>query len=84
MRHERSVEKRLIDTFDRVIREDHPNPDRTGCPGDAALRQLAFQPGQFRSESTLDHITHCAPCLDQLKKLRASVPRNKKGEDRHL
>lgn len=77
MHEEGNVEKQLIDAFNRVVHQDHPNPNRVNCPGIAALRELASQPEQFRSTSILAHITHCAPCLDDLKRLRASIQNNR-------
>jgi len=77
MHEEGKVEKQLIDAFNRVVRRDHPNPSRTHCPGVAALRELACQPEELPSASILAHIGHCAPCLDELKGLRASIQNNR-------
>jgi len=77
MREELSLEKQLIDAFDRVVHQDHANPGRANCPGGEALRTLAFEPEGSRSASILAHITHCAPCLDELKELRASIQNNR-------
>jgi hypothetical protein len=73
MRDAARFEKELIDAFGRVVHQDHPNPDRAKCPGKAALRALAFEPESSRSETLLDHLKNCAPCLDELRKLRASI-----------
>lgn len=72
-----NFENELIDAFDRVVHQDHPNPGRANCPGGTVLRELASQPERFRSASTLGHIRHCAPCLDELKRLRASIHNNR-------
>ena len=77
MREEINLEKELIDAFDRVAHQDHPNPSRANCPGIAPLGELASQPEQLRSVSILAHIGHCAPCLDELKGLRASIHNNR-------
>jgi len=77
MHEEGNVEKQLIDAFDRVVHQDHHNPNRVNCPAIAALRELASQPEQLRSVSILAHITLCAPCLDELKELRASIQNNR-------
>ena len=77
MHEEGNVEKQLIDAFNRVVHRDYPNPSRTHCPGIASLRKLASQPEQFRAVSILAHITHCAPCLDELEELRASIQSNR-------
>ena len=68
-----TFEKELIDAFDRVVHEDHPNPNRANCPGEAALRALAFEPDSSRLEGLLNHARNCAPCLDELRRLRASA-----------
>jgi hypothetical protein len=77
MREETNIETQLIDAFNRVAHQDHPNPNRVNCPGIAALRELASQPEQLRSASILAHIGHCAPCVDELKGLRASILNNR-------
>jgi len=73
MREAARFEKELIDAFDRVVHQDHPNPDRANCPREAALRVLAFEPKSFQSETLLDHVRNCAPCLDELRRLRAGA-----------
>jgi len=74
-----NLESELIAAFGRVIHQDHPNPGRTNCPAGAALRDLALQPERFQSTATLAHIRRCAPCLDELKRLRASIHNNNEG-----
>jgi hypothetical protein len=67
----------LIIAFDRAVHEDHPNPERVGCPGRPALATLAKQSGFLRPDSILEHIRNCAACLDELKGLRLA---NKKAQ----
>jgi hypothetical protein len=44
------------------LSEAFPNPERAGCPPDAALRLLAIRP--LRSdESVSGHLTCCSPCF---------------------
>lgn len=44
------------------LSEAFPNPERTGCPPDDALRLLAIRP--LRSdESVGEHLTCCSPCF---------------------
>ncbi len=62
----------LITAFDRAVHEDHPNPERVGCPGRTVLKTLAGRPAAARSESVLEHIRNCAACLDELKELRGA------------
>jgi hypothetical protein len=75
------LEKELIDALDRVVHQDLPNPGRTNCPGGTVLRDLALQPETFRSAATVAHIGRCAPCLDELKRLRASIHNHNNDTD---
>jgi hypothetical protein len=73
-------EKELRETFERIIHEDFPNPQRIGCPGDDALLKLAGGSGQVHPIHLLAHIRQCAPCFDKLKELR-SRSRNRSPQD---
>ena len=64
-----NLENELFDAFDRVVHQDYPNPQRVDCPGRFALQTLAAEPQAAHSASTLAHISQCAPCFDELKKL---------------
>jgi hypothetical protein len=66
----------LIAAFGRQVREEHPNPERVGCPGKPALTTLAEAAGTLRSESILDHVRNCAACLEELKELRLAPKRS--------
>jgi len=37
------LEAEIIDAFDRWIHENHPNPQRIGCPGSWHWRSLSWQ-----------------------------------------
>jgi len=65
-----NLEKELLDAFDRVVHQDHPNPERIDYPGTTVLQKLAAEPVAVQSESILAHIRRCAPCFDELKELR--------------
>jgi hypothetical protein len=58
-----------------AVREDHPNPERVGCPGRPALTMLAEDSAALRSDSVLEHIRKCAACLDELNELRLTIRR---------
>ena len=45
------------------LSEAFPNPERTGCPPDDALRLLATRPLQS-DESVGEHLTCCSPCFN--------------------
>ena len=65
----------LIAAFGRRVQEEHPNPERVGCPGRAALTRLATEPEALGPDSILDHLRQCAACLDELRELRTSIKR---------
>jgi hypothetical protein len=65
----------LMTAFDRAVHEDHPNPERVGCPGRPALTMLAEESMARRSDSVLEHIRNCAACLDEFKELRLTIKR---------
>jgi len=68
----------LITAFDRMVHEDHLNPERAGCPGRPALTALARDSMPLGSDSLLEHIRHCAACLDELKELRLAMKRSRR------
>src|SRR5882672_6098998 len=54
--------RELLDFARSYLPEAFPNPDRQGCPPDAALRSLAFNPNE--SEPTVtEHLAVCSPCF---------------------
>src|SRR5215471_18994414 len=62
-------EEELLEAFDEWIDTAHPNPTREGCPEHSVLMSLIFGTGKFEDESVLDHIGHCAACLDDLQEI---------------
>lgn len=67
----------LIAAFGRRMQEEHPNPERVGCPRKSALRTLAANPEAIGLDSILDHVRQCAACLDELRALRQSGKRSR-------
>ncbi len=63
----------LIAAFARRVHEEHPNPERVGCPGRPVLTILASESATLCSNSILEHVRQCAACLDELKELRLSI-----------
>ncbi len=71
--------------FERVKRQlqdailrDYPNPERKGCPGDAALKELAagpFDEAALESNPHWQHVTHCSECYCEFLEFRADVKR---------
>ena len=70
MDNKQEPEKELIDTFERIVHQDFPNPRRVGCPGRQALLEFALHPANTNLSPLLAHIRQCAPCFDELKELR--------------
>jgi hypothetical protein len=66
------TERELIEFFERVVREDYPNPERVGCPSREVLKQAASSP-MHAAQSILDHIAKCAPCLQEYDRLRRRI-----------
>lgn len=68
--------RRLQSEIQRAILRSYPNPERQGCPGDAAVRNLAANPVSIKVEDETDehgawyHITHCSPCYASFLELR--------------
>jgi hypothetical protein len=64
-----------------AILRDFPNPERTGCPGTAVIRDIAERSVRLEIVESPDweHIIRCSPCyrefLDLNEQLR--VERNK-------
>lgn len=51
---------RLKQQLQDLILKDYPNPERKGCPGDAALKELADHPldQPFENGPHWHHVTH--------------------------
>lgn len=64
--------KELLDFARSYLSEAFPNPDRQGCPPDAALRTLAFNPNE--SEPTVtEHLAVCSPCFQRYSEFLAEL-----------
>lgn len=63
-------ETELTAAFETVIHRDFPNPQRIGCVGHDFLEALAAGREDNQSALALAHIRECAPCFDELKRLR--------------
>jgi hypothetical protein len=63
-----------------AILNNYPNPQRRGCPGDAALKELATGPFDPRIERDprWQHVTHCSECYREFLGFRAEVTRGVK------
>ena len=71
------VQKKLQDS----VLKCYPNPNREGCPGDAAIMELAKRATDVAAldgDDHWEHVTHCSPCYkeylearDKIRKLKA-------------
>jgi hypothetical protein len=74
-------ENELLDFARSYLSEAFPNPDCEGCPPDAALRSLAFNPSE--SEPTVtEHLAVCSPCFRRYSELLAELKSQRAAEER--
>jgi hypothetical protein len=71
------TERELLRAYNRMLHRDYPNPERIGCPGREVLQKMAFSI-QLVTNSMLEHLGQCAPCVDELKELRSRLKIQKK------
>ena len=78
LRHNLEVADELSEAdfkaFHRLVQDmalsAYPNPDRIGCPGHAALEEVASLPLSSRHELSQTHINRCSECLRELLEIR--------------
>jgi hypothetical protein len=84
MKDRRAFEKKdkdLLDFAHSYLSEGFPNPDRQGCPPDAALRSLALSPTE--SEPTVtEHLAACSPCFRRYAELLAQLRSQRAAEEK--
>lgn len=57
-----------------LLAGEMPNPARSGCPGDRALREFAENPGPLRETADLiAHTMQCSPCFQELTRYREQM-----------
>ena len=50
--------------LERTASEDHPNPERKGCPSQETLEALVQNPRQFTmTDPIFEHLQNCSPCF---------------------
>ena len=80
----RAFERRGNDFLDfarSYLSEAFPNPDRQGCPPDAALRSLAFNPTEGEPAVT-EHLAACSPCFRRYRELLTELKAQREQEKR--
>src|SRR6267378_3463100 len=84
MKDRRAFEKKdkdLLDFAHSYLSEGFPNPDRQGCPPDAALRSLALSPTQTEPTVT-EHLAACSPCFRRYSELLAQLKLQRAAEEK--
>ena len=71
--------KDLLDFARSYLSEAFPNPDRQGCPPDAALRSLAFNPTEGEPAVT-EHLAACSPCFRRYGELLSELKSQRENE----
>jgi hypothetical protein len=72
-------EAQPLSWLQEAILRDFPNPERTGCPGTAVIRDIAKRSVRLEivEGADWDHIMRCSPCyrefLDINDKLRTEA-----------
>src|SRR5438309_6766322 len=73
--------RELLDSARSYLSEAFPNPDRQGCPPDAALRSLAFNPIESEPAMT-EHLAACSPCFRRYGELLTELKAQREQEKR--
>lgn len=60
---------RMADAVQQSILRNYPNPNREGCPGETAVREVASR-NMVRKDELWRHITHCSPCYAEFLEFR--------------
>jgi hypothetical protein len=84
MKDRRAFEKKdkdLLDFAHSYLSEAFPNPDRQGCPPDAALRSLALNPVESEP-SVNEHLASCSPCFRRYAELLAQLKLQRAAEEK--
>src|SRR5437867_13421682 len=64
--------EQLKHVLQEAILRNYPNPERKGCPGSSALREVAGQKLPFEDQHW-EHISHCSPCYREFLEFRQDV-----------
>jgi hypothetical protein len=57
--------------LEQTASEDHPNPDRLGCPTTEILTAFARDPKRFDMQDPIfEHLSNCSPCFRFVKDRR--------------
>jgi hypothetical protein len=71
--------KDMLDFARTYLSSAFPNPDREGCPPDAALQSLAFNPKESQPTVT-EHLAACSPCFRRYAEFSAELKSRRDAE----
>lgn len=62
--HEELTQDDVFRLLEQAASEDHPNPERLGCPAPEILRAFAQDPKRFDMRDPIfEHLSNCSPCF---------------------
>lgn len=66
------TQEEVFRLLEQTASEDHPNPERRGCPPAETLAALALNPRRFpMSDPIFEHLANCSPCFRFVRDRRA-------------
>src|SRR5262245_16273835 len=77
-RFSRKQERHPLRLATRLFSEDHPSPERQGCPGVTVLKSVAYRSQDLASsraeiDALMDHLFICSPCFREFRAYRRSA-----------
>jgi hypothetical protein len=68
---EELTQEEVFRLLEQTASEDHPNPDRLGCPPTEMLTAFACNPREFAIQDPIfEHLSDCSPCFRFVKTRR--------------
>ena len=69
--HEELTQDEVFRLLEQTASEDHPNPERLGCPATEILTAFARDPRRFDMHDPIfEHLTSCSPCFQFVQELK--------------
>ena len=66
------TQEEMFRLLERAASEDHPNPERRGCPPDETLEAFAHNPRAFSmTDPIFEHVQNCSPCFRFVRERRS-------------
>jgi hypothetical protein len=72
-RTDRPISEQVKRVLQEALLRNYPNPDRTGCPGAAILREMAQREFPHEDPFWDEHVSHCSPCYREFLDFRNRV-----------